>query len=355
MITVFRTINGRVVPISTNVPQQTKLKKQLPKFEFSPLKNEYFQHSESFTNPNAQCPVCGKRVFYYEHPNGAKVYFEYLGPPWPKHPCTDNPTILRQKPKLITSQNLKTNKRKEPKQIWEDNGWEPCRIVNVKETQVGIGAPKGLHIKAVTLLRQDRIDFDLTYAKMKKLRVNKTSINKALIQSKACFNKIAISIHSGIYEQRIEGKKYKVAESKVKTAKSSKAVRNLLTKIEIQLPNDDGNLALFTAKVRHQQIFFIFDMNKQFQREALIEIIENNNKTLTLTNRENTSKLPIGSHLTIWIEDNELITLNNQSINKKDQFLSPSQKAKNISKRKRERGGNSILADAFLDALNEKK
>ena len=30
-------------------------------------------------------------VFFYSSQFGSKVYFDDLGPPWPKHPCTDNP------------------------------------------------------------------------------------------------------------------------------------------------------------------------------------------------------------------------------------------------------------------------
>lgn len=44
-----------------------------------------------YINPNARCPVCGTAVFFYSNQFGSKVYFDDLGPPWPKHPCTDNP------------------------------------------------------------------------------------------------------------------------------------------------------------------------------------------------------------------------------------------------------------------------
>ncbi len=44
-----------------------------------------------YVNPNARCPVCGTAVFFYSNHFGSKVYFDDLGPPWPKHPCTDNP------------------------------------------------------------------------------------------------------------------------------------------------------------------------------------------------------------------------------------------------------------------------
>lgn len=44
----------------------------------------------SYVNPNAICPVCGEIVFFYQSPHGGRVFFDELGPPWPKHPCTDN-------------------------------------------------------------------------------------------------------------------------------------------------------------------------------------------------------------------------------------------------------------------------
>jgi hypothetical protein len=31
-------------------------------------------------------------VFFYQSPYGGRVFFDSLGPPWPKHPCTDHPT-----------------------------------------------------------------------------------------------------------------------------------------------------------------------------------------------------------------------------------------------------------------------
>lgn len=49
-----------------------------------------FRSIESYVNPNAHCPVCGEVVFYYQSPSGGRVFFDALGWPWPKHPCTDN-------------------------------------------------------------------------------------------------------------------------------------------------------------------------------------------------------------------------------------------------------------------------
>jgi hypothetical protein len=48
--------------------------------------------------PNATCPVCGDRVFYYANKFGSRVFFDELGWPWPKHACTDRRTIRTPPP-----------------------------------------------------------------------------------------------------------------------------------------------------------------------------------------------------------------------------------------------------------------
>ncbi|GAB3991036.1 hypothetical protein [Nocardioides marmoraquaticus] len=37
--------------------------------------------------PNATCPICGARVYFWKNKSGSKVWFDALGRPWPKHPC----------------------------------------------------------------------------------------------------------------------------------------------------------------------------------------------------------------------------------------------------------------------------
>lgn len=46
-----------------------------------------------FNRPNATCPVCGATVYFYSNSSGGKVYFDALGPPWPKHPCMDSQSV----------------------------------------------------------------------------------------------------------------------------------------------------------------------------------------------------------------------------------------------------------------------
>lgn len=68
--------------------------------------------AESFTIPNARCPQCRAQVFFYSSPDGGKVFFDDLGPPWPKHPCTDSgPKSTR--PAGAAFQRL----------VSRDNGW----------------------------------------------------------------------------------------------------------------------------------------------------------------------------------------------------------------------------------------
>lgn len=48
-----------------------------------------YVNARPLLSPNAKCPVCGAAVFFYSNSYGSRVYFDDVGPPWPKHPCTD--------------------------------------------------------------------------------------------------------------------------------------------------------------------------------------------------------------------------------------------------------------------------
>ena len=66
-------------------------RKTLPnrKFQDSLSFNVYQPITSRFVIPNAECPVCGQRVFFYRNEHGSAVWFDDLGPPWPKHACLD--------------------------------------------------------------------------------------------------------------------------------------------------------------------------------------------------------------------------------------------------------------------------
>jgi hypothetical protein len=73
---------------------------------------------KSYTNPNAKCPVCGAPVFFYQSEEGGRVYFDELGPPWPKHPCIDE-----------TSYPLAFHLGEFPNPPgWHKHNWKPFKI-----------------------------------------------------------------------------------------------------------------------------------------------------------------------------------------------------------------------------------
>lgn len=47
------------------------------------------QAGRGYLNPNASCPACGRRLFFYQSGSGRRVFFDMLGPPWKLHPCRD--------------------------------------------------------------------------------------------------------------------------------------------------------------------------------------------------------------------------------------------------------------------------
>lgn len=86
-----------------------------------------------YCTPNANCPVCDQPVFFYQSPEGGRVFFDELGPPWPKHPCTD-----QSGSRSTTSTTSSNAARTEPKSTgsyqWEVDEWEPLVDVKISKT-----------------------------------------------------------------------------------------------------------------------------------------------------------------------------------------------------------------------------
>jgi len=82
----------------------------------------------SYTIPNATCPVCGAEVFYYCNEYGSSVFFDDLGPPWPKHPCTDN--SKKYTPAILTRNTSTTHILRNK---WEVDGWTLCEFLSIYE------------------------------------------------------------------------------------------------------------------------------------------------------------------------------------------------------------------------------
>lgn len=112
----------------------------------------------SYLNPNAKCPVCKTSVFYYQSPNGGRVFFDEIGPPWPKHPCTDNPKYYSH----IPERNSKISKLKSSTD-WQKMGWIPIIVYR---------ANKGRYsyiIERVDKNYHNRIEMTLPFADGNKL------------------------------------------------------------------------------------------------------------------------------------------------------------------------------------------
>lgn len=67
-----------------------------------------------WVTPNAKCPVCGSAVYFYKSPDGGRVYFDELGPPWPKHPCI-----------YPSGKNINSIASMSGIPRWDQNAWEP--------------------------------------------------------------------------------------------------------------------------------------------------------------------------------------------------------------------------------------
>lgn len=93
----FRYLDGRATPIHVNggwCAGYDSSRRQ--------ISTKLFGTYVSYVNPNARCPVCNEKVFFYQSPYGGRVFFDDLGWPWPKHGCTDNPHAQNGKVERLT-------------------------------------------------------------------------------------------------------------------------------------------------------------------------------------------------------------------------------------------------------------
>ncbi len=126
----------------------------------------------SYVNPNARCPVCSASVYFYQSPYGGRVFFDELGPPWPKHPCTDIPEVRRhfattegRRDFLIRATDSKNGAESTPANAtaptndesecpqkpvalaeWQEEGWMPFIVTKLVPRPIGIEAEGNLFI-----------------------------------------------------------------------------------------------------------------------------------------------------------------------------------------------------------------
>lgn len=339
MVTIFRTINGRVVPLNVSDVRESKpitssLRKSDSKRLFG---KQHYSHFSTFTVPNVECPVCGQYVFYYEHPNGGKVYFEELGPPWTKHPCTSH-----ERPIRLSRSEEKSIKEKKYQPNWQINNWKPFKVVSTKHKELGIGVPKGAEVR-VKSGSTDGI-FYITAIKMKRMRVNIHSLKGLLIQGKVEDEMIVFDIHDGERVHFIEGQVVREPEHGPDLK---------LTSVEVELPNSDGHNAFIKGRAQKKDIFAVLDLREEVYQDALDHIIHSSLK-LTVRTKKPKAAHWIGETFELCNQGDCLCTFENKKVSQRERFLSPSQRAKSISERKQKRGGNSSIADAFAQAFQKK-
>ena len=128
----------------------------------------------SYVNPNARCPVCGASVYFYQSPYGGRVFFDELGPPWPKHPCTDNPVMRHHfssadgRARILIATPCQSEKSDsvatqpaeatppEPRPdvtlprptAWVQAGWMPFVVTKIVSRQIGVEAEGKLFVSA---------------------------------------------------------------------------------------------------------------------------------------------------------------------------------------------------------------
>jgi len=120
---IFRYINGICTPLFSNGNRTTTSSKKKINSQKIAINNSPFFSIESFTIPGAKCPVCGDTVFFYQSCNGGKVYFDELGPPWPKHPCTNR--------EINTEQIVSKTNAKNMDFLWQKNNWMPFLVSDI--------------------------------------------------------------------------------------------------------------------------------------------------------------------------------------------------------------------------------
>lgn len=87
-----------------------------------------------FTTPNAQCPACNARVWFYQSPDGGRVFFDHIGWPWPKHPCTDHSAERGRSLTSATGARV-TDTDAGPPTRWQENGDRPILRV-LEQSQI---------------------------------------------------------------------------------------------------------------------------------------------------------------------------------------------------------------------------
>ncbi|MEZ8632815.1 hypothetical protein [Vibrio lentus] len=255
MSTVFRTIDGRIVPIK-NGKQTDAVKAKVvnPKRPKGFVSNSaHYGISKAFTIPNATCPKCGASVYYYEHPNGARVFFDSLGPPWPKHPCTTTMTVPQS-----------NNNRK---QMLENVGWKPLLIKDIASSDT----QEGYTVKADAIDTSDTFEIDIKPALMKQKKFKRKGIESLLLYGRSVGeNKAEIAVTCGLSDWIMFGRVNREArqqhiESIPRKNGVTEPIRRLIDQKNKNISfttSAEEDLVVFTLNIGGQKYKFIEDSAK---------------------------------------------------------------------------------------------
>lgn len=128
--------------------QSLRITSEGERFEFP------FVTATSYVVPNAHCPVCERPVYFYESPNGERVFLEELGPPWTKHAHGDESWVRRLcasvegRARFLVQDISKPELAPMVESAWAKEGWMPFIIKEVVTRRIGVEAKGELHQRA---------------------------------------------------------------------------------------------------------------------------------------------------------------------------------------------------------------
>lgn len=277
--TIFRYINGVLRPLKVNQVTATSQSvttvsqsRQLPKHT---LAADHYRTPHAFTIPNVTCHCCGAKVFYYEHPNGARVLFDQLGPPWPKHPCYEAGQTNKRPANNAVAATTRPR--------WLNDGWQPL----LYEKQILLQSGSAIRLQASTDNYQ--VIFDIPLVTLQQRHIQTEQISKLLMQAKMTRGKVLIQLHNGVQYFEIVTKNIRQIYSKAmptpNAAPSPKANRTpqaltdkqlaSLTKLDVKIQCHSENKRWLVNLSHHDQQHTLTFKEKTFEPlKAYVENLE---------------------------------------------------------------------------------
>lgn len=253
---IFRNIGGRVVPIRVEAEQhQASLpisRYQVPK---RPFDLKAYATEQAFVNPNAVCGQCGASVYYYEHPNGARVLFDQLGPPWPKHPCYEAGQAINRN--VITQTAIAAGPR------WVKEGWQPLFY----EKHIVLQSGEALRVQART--KRYQVIFEVPLATLQQRYIQVEQVRGMLMQAKEDAGKVLIQLHDGSRSFEITTKNIRQIESATPIQASTQLTEGqlaTLTKLDVVIQCHRDTKRWYVKLSRHGQSYTIDFKATKFAR-----------------------------------------------------------------------------------------